>query len=54
MAGWSDGGITAMCAAICHPKSVERLVVWGSNAYIAQSDIAMIEQVADVSQWSDR
>lgn len=54
MAGWSDGGITAMCAAISHPESVERLVVWGSNAYIAEPDIAMIEQVADVSQWSAR
>jgi len=54
MVGWSDGGITAMCAAIAHPSVVERLVVWGSNAYIAQSDIDMIEKVGDVSQWSAR
>jgi len=54
MVGWSDGGITALCAAIDHPEAVKKVVVWGSNAYIAKADIAMIEAVADVSQWSPR
>lgn len=33
---------------------MRKLVVWGANAYIAKSDIDMIEKVSDVSQWSDR
>jgi hypothetical protein len=28
--------------------------VWGANAYIAKSDMEMIEAVADVDKWSDR
>jgi len=52
--GWSDGGITGLCAAINHPKAVDRLVVWGTNAYIAKSDMDMIEAVEDVSKWSPR
>jgi len=54
MLGWSDGGITALCAAILHPKAIEKVVVWGSNAYIVQADIDMIKQVEDVSKWSPR
>jgi len=52
--GWSDGGITALIAAARAPENMRKLVVWGANAYIAKSDIDMIEAVSDVSQWSDR
>lgn len=54
MMGWSDGGITGLCAAIAYPEVVDKLVVWGSNAYIAKSDMDMIEAVEDVSKWSPR
>merc|ERR1712130_912832 len=54
MLGWSDGGITALCAAIQQPKAIEKVVVWGSNAYLVQEDIDMIKQVEDVSNWSAR
>lgn len=54
LVGWSDGGITAMIAAAKYPENVRKLVVWGANAYIADEDIGMIENVADVSKWSDR
>ena len=54
MAGWSDGGITALIAAAQNPDSIDRLVVWGSNAYISQWDIDNIEKVSDVSKWSER
>ena len=54
LAGWSDGGITALIAAAQVPDNIHRLVLWGSNAYISQWDIDNINQVADVSQWSDR
>ena len=33
---------------------MKKLVVWGANAYIAKSDIDMIDAVSDVSRWSDR
>jgi len=52
--GWSDGGITAMIAAARYPDNMKKLVVWGANAYIAKSDIDMIDAVSDVSRWSDR
>jgi len=54
LVGWSDGGITAMIAAAKYPKSVRKLVIWGANAYIADEDIHMVNQVADLSKWSDR
>ncbi|XP_023330698.1 valacyclovir hydrolase isoform X2 [Eurytemora carolleeae] len=52
--GWSDGGITGLILAARFPKSVKRLVVFGCNAYISEEDINMINQVADVSKWSER
>jgi len=54
MLGWSDGGITALIASARYPEDVNKLVIWGANSYIAKSDIEMIEQVADISKWSDR
>jgi valacyclovir hydrolase len=32
--GWSDGGVSATILAALHPESVQKLVVWGSTAYI--------------------
>lgn len=52
--GWSDGGITALILAAKHQKKVDKLVIWGSNAYVCKSDIDMIHKVADVSAWSAR
>lgn len=54
MLGWSDGGITALIASARYPENINKLVIWGANSYIAKSDIEMIEQVADISKWSDR
>ena len=52
--GWSDGGITALILASQMQQNVQKVVIWGSNAYICKSDIDMINQVADVTQWSPR
>ncbi|XP_031431143.1 valacyclovir hydrolase isoform X2 [Clupea harengus] len=52
--GWSDGGITALIAAALSPANVRKLVVWGSNAYVSQEDIAIYNSVRDVSRWSER
>ena len=31
--GWSDGGVSAIILAALFPESVQKLVIWGSNAY---------------------
>ncbi|XP_076132691.1 valacyclovir hydrolase [Alosa pseudoharengus] len=52
--GWSDGGITALIAAALSPANIRKLVVWGSNAYVSQEDLAIYNSVRDVSRWSER
>jgi valacyclovir hydrolase len=37
--GWSDGGITGLILAALFPNSVQKLVVWGGNAYVTQKDL---------------
>ncbi|KAL4631001.1 Valacyclovir hydrolase precursor-like [Arapaima gigas] len=51
--GWSDGGITAIIAAARSPSSVNKLVVWGANAYVSQQDVE-IYNGKDVSTWSKK
>lgn len=41
--GWSDGGITAMILAVKYPESVDKLVIWGSNAYIIPDELKIYE-----------
>lgn len=52
--GWSDGGVSAIILAALFPNSVEKLVVWGSNAYVTKEDIDLFEKTRDVSNWSQR
>jgi len=52
--GWSDGGITALIAASKAVDQVEKLVVWGSNAYVTEKDIELYEKIRDVEKWSPR
>jgi len=52
--GWSNGGTTAMLAAIAYPELIRKLVIWGTRSYIAKEDIEKIEQVKDVEKWSER
>ncbi|KAM9849315.1 valacyclovir hydrolase [Aulostomus maculatus] len=52
--GWSDGGITALIAAARNPDLINKMVVWGSNAFISQDDLDLYDAVRDVSQWSAR
>ena len=42
MLGWSDGGITALCAAILHPKAIEKV-----------ADIEMNKNI-DIQKTSDK
>lgn len=50
--GWSDGGITALIMAGSRPADVEKLVVWGANAFVTQTDIDLYESIRDLSKWS--
>ncbi|KAK7079495.1 hypothetical protein SK128_026119 [Halocaridina rubra] len=52
--GWSDGGITALILAAGFPQHVEKMVVWGGNAYIHEGDLKMYEAVRDIDKWSAR
>ncbi|CAI9541060.1 unnamed protein product [Staurois parvus] len=37
--GWSDGGITALIAAGTYPSLINKLVIWGANAYVTEEDL---------------
>lgn len=39
--GWSDGGITALIAAARNPDRINKMVVWGSNAFVSQEDLKL-------------
>ncbi|PSN30578.1 Valacyclovir hydrolase, partial [Blattella germanica] len=54
MLGWSDGGITALILAAKYPNNVDKMVVWGSNAYIIEEEVKIYESMRDISKWSDR
>lgn len=41
--GWSDGGITGMIMAGRKPLLVDKLVIWGSNAYITPKEAGIFE-----------
>uniref|UniRef100_A0A3Q4I4Y4 Biphenyl hydrolase like n=1 Tax=Neolamprologus brichardi TaxID=32507 RepID=A0A3Q4I4Y4_NEOBR len=52
--GWSDGGITALVAAARNPDMINKMVVWGANAFVSQQDLKLYNGVRDVSKWSAR
>lgn len=52
--GWSDGGITGLILAGTKPLTVEKLVIWGANAYITPAEADIYEKIRDVRQWSPR
>ncbi|XP_020793768.2 valacyclovir hydrolase [Boleophthalmus pectinirostris] len=52
--GWSDGGITAMIAAAKNTDMINKLVVWGANAFVSKQDLELYNAVRDVSRWSTR
>lgn len=54
MLGWSDGGITALIAAARNPSLINKMVVWGSNAFVSQQDVDICNAVRDVTKWSAR
>jgi valacyclovir hydrolase len=54
VAGWSDGGNSAVLLAAAFPEKVLKLVVWGGNSYFTQEDVDQIEGTRSISGWSSR
>ncbi|KAM4027246.1 valacyclovir hydrolase isoform 2-T2 [Anomaloglossus baeobatrachus] len=52
--GWSDGGITALIAAGSYPSLINKLVIWGANAYVTEEDLVLYNAVKDVRTWSPK
>jgi valacyclovir hydrolase len=50
--GWSDGGITAMIIAGKYSENIEKLIIFGSNAYIIEDELKIYENIRDISKWS--
>ncbi|XP_030748896.1 valacyclovir hydrolase [Sitophilus oryzae] len=52
--GWSDGGISSLILAAKYPDNVDKLVVWGANAYVIAEDIEAFEKIRDIKKWSEK
>lgn len=50
--GWSDGGITGLILAGKYPDKVDKLLVFGSNAYIIDDELKIYDNIRDVNKWS--
>ena len=46
--------MSAIILAALFPESVQKLIIWGSNAYVTKDDIELFEKTRDVSNWSRR
>lgn len=44
LVGWSDGGITSLVMAVFYPEVIDKLVLFGCNAYITEHDVSLIER----------
>lgn len=52
--GWSDGGTVGMLMAARCPEIINRLIVWGAQAYITERDMAVFEKLRDIQNWSEK
>lgn len=52
--GWSDGGITGMILASENSRSIQNLIVWGSNAYVCDEDRELLLKIRDAKNWNKR
>lgn len=50
--GWSDGGITGLILAGKYPENVEKLLIFGSNAYLVEEELKIYDGIRDVNKWS--
>jgi len=53
--GWSDGAMAAVKLAATQAAAVDRLIIFGGNAYLTKDDIDAFEATRDVeATWSKR
>nr|CAB3226094.1 valacyclovir hydrolase-like [Phallusia mammillata] len=52
--GWSDGGNSACILAANCPERVNKLVVWGSNAYFSKEELNLYKGIRDLEKWSTK
>ncbi|XP_071552999.1 valacyclovir hydrolase [Panulirus ornatus] len=52
--GWSDGGISAMMIAAANARHVDKMVIWGANAYVTEQDVKIYEGLRDLDKWSEK
>lgn len=52
--GWSDGGITGMILSAQNQNVVDKLVIWGANAYVVAEEMAIYKNIRDVNKWSEK
>ncbi|KAJ8719180.1 hypothetical protein PYW07_016736 [Mythimna separata] len=52
--GFSDGGVTSLILAAKYPDAVNKLVVWGSNAFILPHELEVLKKIRDINKWSKR
>lgn len=51
--GWSDGGKSALLVPILFPAKVEKLVVWGTLAYIPEKYKVMWRILCTLEMWEE-
>ncbi|CAG2115126.1 unnamed protein product [Medioppia subpectinata] len=49
--GWSDGAKTGLLMAIKYQSNIEKLVVWGGNAYVLPQEKYAIHAIRNISKW---
>ncbi|XP_059158785.1 valacyclovir hydrolase-like isoform X2 [Physella acuta] len=52
--GWSDGGTVGLILAANYTGSVQKLLVWGANAYVNEQDLEFCNSVKEVKDWSPK
>ncbi|MCG8626950.1 MAG: alpha/beta hydrolase, partial [Proteobacteria bacterium] len=52
--GHCNGGVSAIILAVLHPESVQKLIIWGSTAYVTKDDIELWENTRDTSYWNQQ
>ena len=52
--GWSNGGTVGMILSGKYHEMVEKLVVWGSYAFVTQEDADLFKDIRELEKWSER
>uniref|UniRef100_A0A8D2CWW0 AB hydrolase-1 domain-containing protein n=1 Tax=Sciurus vulgaris TaxID=55149 RepID=A0A8D2CWW0_SCIVU len=52
--GWSDSGITALFAAAKYPSYINKMVIWGANAYVTEEDERIYQGIWDAYKCSEK